>query len=264
MLNHFYTLLINRDGTDPVSTAYPGEEASEPTYRALALPAGLVTVRSHLFGVTPDRYMLAYRGQQLLRLVAASELAEFLVWHDTRVTYGEDDELFNAEVFRPTAVKLSGPTSATFGILGTPQAPDSTGIAHHQFEIDVLTTSTVRVSRSVPPMSNPVFEFTLTNGLSERLELRPSGYGFRLNSTAVSQHWLFDVINRPTRDLSEILTAVEGAGEAALDLLFGITREEPFYSFRNLWRSRRETAARLAAVVCALVWRTEERRTAGA
>jgi hypothetical protein len=260
VLNHVYTLLMNRDGDDPPATLYPGEDAVEPTYRAPELPAGLLQVRAHLFGATPDRHMLAYRCRQYLGLVAGGELAGHLTAFDPRLAHTLDDELFDQAAFRPAVTRLAGPAGAALTVLGRPDAPDASGLMYHLFRVEGVDSNTLRVARLVTPISNALFDFAVEDGLSGLVPLDPSGYSFRVNSADPDQRYLVEVVNRPTRELSAVVAALASAGEPALVALFGVGRAEPLQTFRNLWFSRREPPVRLAAAVLALAWQTEARR----
>jgi hypothetical protein len=51
-------------------------------------------------------------------------------------------------------------------------------------------------------------------------------------------------------------------GEPALHELFGITEEEPYTTFRNVFFNSQDLPLKCAAVALALAYQTEKRRTA--
>jgi hypothetical protein len=87
MINHIRTLLLNRDGDHGYGYDYPGEEFVLPTFRAKTVPTFLKGALRSLFGSNPDRLYLNYRMRQIASLLHSTELEEFVVLPDSRVTY---------------------------------------------------------------------------------------------------------------------------------------------------------------------------------
>lgn len=263
MLNHARTLLMNVTCPSPQAMLYPGDELIAPGFRQLALPTYLNTVRARIYGAAPDRYMRNYRTRQLLALLHAGPLEEFVLALDRRVTYGFDDEaLVGNGLFLPrvTAVAAAGPPLL---VTGSPAAPDATGRMYHSFAVDVSGANTVGVTGRQPPHLASTVPYAVGDGgVSERIPLPGTGYGFRLRAGDANTSWLVEVLLRPQRDLGQIAADLEGVGEPVLLQLFGVGREEPYLTFRNLWFDQRETPLRLGGLVMALVYRTEERRLA--
>lgn len=256
MLNHARTLLMNVNGSVPM-TEFPGEEIVDPGFAALTLPTYLTTVRSLLFGINPDRYMLNYRCNQLLKVAHATPLNEYLMAFDTRITYGnQDTSLVDVGVFSPKVIQLSKLADVNLYAYGVGAPPDGTGRMHHRARVTTTTTTTGEIARLTPPIQNLLFDFLPTT----QLDLLGTGLTIRLNQAVSGQDWLVDVLVRPTRDISTIVESVTRVGEPVLLSLFGFDHSEPLQTFRELWFRKQELPLKLAALLCAIVYRSEEVR----
>lgn len=89
MINHARTLLLN-------DKALPDELGEEfvPEFAPLYLPRSLDRVHKILFGKQPIRQELNYKLRCIMQLLHATELAEFVLQLDPRVTYLPFDEVF--------------------------------------------------------------------------------------------------------------------------------------------------------------------------
>ena len=150
--------------------------------------------------------------------------------------------------------------AAELAVLGTPWPPDVTGRMRLSYAVDVLSESSVSVYRNTAPAAKLVFDYALTGGASQPVPLSGSGYSFRLRTDNPGAGWAVDVYNRPARDPGDLLGDLEKVGDAKLVALFGLEAVEPWVTLRRVWREARETPLRLAAVVTAAVYRTEEAR----
>jgi len=261
MLNHARTLLMNVDGDATPLDDYPGEEAIDPGFRAVNLPTALDTVRSVIFGTDPDRLMLNYRCRQLLTLLHSTPLVEYVYALDPRVTYDFADDAFIAEdAFKPRVVKVSGPETAVLTFTGKPANPDITGRCRYIFNVDVPTSESVAVDRLTPKIPKVVYNLEVPNGLSNAIPLMGSGYSCRINTDVVGQLYRVEVANRPQRDLGQIAANLGVVGEPVTLTLFGLERTEPWRTFRNLWEQKLELPLKLGGLLCALIYRTEDRR----
>lgn len=257
MINHFRTLLLNRDG--PRLIPDPGEEYVPP-YRAVALSTALYSVRTRIFGADPDRSMLNYRLRQLLPIVHATPLEEYVLALDSRITYALDaDDLVSPALYAPVVSKLSGTDADTLTILGLPTPPDATGKMDHSFRIEPTGSGTVRVTVEQPGTRSSIIPFTP----GDLIPLPDVGYSFRLNTDNAGASWVVDTRNRPDAGPGEIVAGIDTAGEPVILSLFGAAPVEPYLTFLALWHEQDETPLRLTAALVALVYRTEERRLAG-
>lgn len=258
MLNHYRTLLLNL----PPAGEEVAEEKIPAAFTPVTLPTCVQAVRRVLFGAAPDRAMLNYRSRQLLRVVHATPLAEWVTKLDPRVAYTlAGGDLVRAAAFVPTVYQTAGP-AAGLPVVGGPAAPDATGVMRLRYTVDVTSLTTVTVTRHTEPAAAPTVPFALTGGLSEPVELRGAGYAVRLTTADPGSAWAVDVLLRPARDVGELCADLEAVGDARLVELFGVEATEPWATLRRVWRGTRETPLRLAAAVTAAVYRTEEARRA--
>lgn len=257
MINHFRTLLLNVDGSVPM-TNFLAEEIVDPEFKAVRLPTPLAQVRRVLFGSDPDRHMLNLRARQLLALVHATPLVEHVYAFDRRVTYGfKDDRLVRPETWTPVVTRVAG--FGTVSVLGEPDRPDTLGRVHHRYSLVVANPSTVTVEQLVKPFQKVDFDFTP----NDRVPLAGSGCDARLSSDATGQEFTVDVFARPASDLSTVCDTLGRLGEPTLNYVFGVVNVEPWATFRSLFFRKLELPLRLSAIVCAVVLRTEGVRTNG-
>lgn len=258
MINHARTLLLNRSGSTEGYGGLPGDEYLPPAYRVKKhLPAYVVKLRSLLLGSDPDRVYANYRVRQYLALLHSTELAEFVTALDPRITYDVD----NSDLFVPSIFNVLSPDPDNLFLSGQLGSPDRTGRAHHQWEVTVSTSSTVRVSRQTKPLQLSVQDYTIENSLSSLVSLVGSDMQLRFKP-GVGQRWQLEGYARPTKDLGEILAELESLGASSMLDLFGIGSPrgatEPFKTFWNLWKDHPELAYRIGGVVLALIYRMNE------
>lgn len=258
IVNHFRTLLMNVDGGAPsVGTgAYAAEEIVDPGYAAVALPNALRLLRVALFGPDPDRHLLNYRCRQLLSLVHASPLAEYVTALDPRITYGFDNRAVTTQ-WGVTATAARGVAVPTF--LGTLEAPDAVGRVQRSYLITVPANNSVTVERLTPPYG----QATVGVVGGQAVALPGSGLSFVLPGVTAPQTYTVDTFARPARDLAEVAAGAAKLGEAVTTYLFGLADGEPFPTFRQLWFRKKELPLRLGGLVCALAYRTDTLRKGG-
>lgn len=254
MINHARTLLMNVDGSVPM-TSVLAEEIVDPSYTALSLPTAVQTVRQVLFGTDPDRHMLNYRCRQLLALVEATPLLGYLFKLDRRKTYQFSTELVAEEAWDPVVAVLAGQNTLT--VTGDPTPSDGTGRVYYRHMLTVTAPGVVECETVTRPIQKVDLDFTA----GTRFTLPLSGVKGKLADADVGDRYAVDVYARPRKDLSQLADAASNLGEPVYNYLFGITRTEPYLTFRNLWFNKQELPLRLGALVCAIVYRTEEIRT---
>lgn len=253
MINHSRTLLMNVTGSAPM-TNYYAEEIVDPDFRAVRLPTSLQAVRSVLFGSTPDRDMMNYRCRQLLAVAHATPLAQYLTAFDRRVTYRFDDaDLVHPGPWVPTVVTRTG---AAASVVGKPEAPDRSGRMHHVYTVEVTGTGTGTVQRTTDPISIVDLDFAA----GDTVPLPASGCALRLTSDLAYQLHRVEIYARPEKPLADLVDAVANVGEPNLVDLFGLSRDEPWRTFRETFHRCTELPLRVGALVCAMVYRTEELR----
>lgn len=256
MFNHYRTLLANLTpgGAEIAEERVPAE------FTPVRVPDCVRSFRRIVFGTEPDRAMVNYRTRQLMAVVHASPLHEWVTKLDARIAYNPKPPLMAG--FTPVVVQVAGPETR-LTVLGAGDPPDDTGVMRLAFGVDVLTTSTVKVSRHVTPLGSAIYEYALNGGgVSEPIPLTGSGFSFRLATDDPGAEWAVSCYLRPARDPGELVVRMESVGDAHLTELFGLEGTEPWVTLRRIWNTTRETPLRLAAVTTAAVYRTEEARGA--
>jgi hypothetical protein len=262
MINHARTLLLNREPDNVPYGGQPGDEFLPTNFVTVkSLPTYLRSLRSILLGSDPDRVFGNYRVRQYLALLHMTELVEFVTDLDPRITYLTDnDDLFAERTFRISASKDS------IFINGELGPPDATGRSLHEWDIRILTSSTLAVTRHTKPKQHDVQNYSFTDGLSNLLDLIGSTATFRIADNGDTT-WAVRGLARPQKDLGQILYELDHSGAAYMNQLFGVGTPsgaaEPFKTFRNLWVDHPELAYRLGGVLLAVIYRMEELRTNG-
>lgn len=258
MINHARTLLMNIDGDGYGGTL--GDEYIPPSFASVDLPSYLNALRVYLFGTDPSRHFLNYRVQQCMAILHASPLVEFVTDLDSRITY----DVNNEQLFARSNYELTDTDYLFF--IDTLGAPDVTGRSYHKWKIRRLNATTIQVERQSPVAEVKIYEYTITDGLSNIIPLPGSEASFRFSDmlpTGFDQR--IEGYARPERDLGEILANLLNAGRPYMLQLFsvGTTRgsTEPFKTFYNLWRNQPELPYKLGAVLLAMIYQTEARRT---
>lgn len=252
MVNAVRTLLLN----GRPSPGAPGEGYVPPGFRPRTLPNELAAVRARLFGSTPDRVMMNYRLQQFMTLLHATDAVSFVLAKDPRITYGQtvDRSFFPADAFGAKAYVSGGPdTAVTVG--GDPAAPDATGLTQQTF---VLSVAAGRVTSARASSQFRLLDRPLTPPDTD-VPLDQSGYVAQVtadNTDTFSAEVRVGL--RPQWDVGQILAGFDTAGEQEMIALFGVSPSEPYRSFYNLFFTATENAYRLAGLLLALAWRTDE------
>ena len=260
MFNHARTLLLNISGSNNPGSDYLGEELVPADYAELALPSYVQSVRRGFFGADPDRAMLNYRIRQLLTLIAQTDLQSYITDLDKRITYklGVDNAFSVDGTWEPAVTRYAGTTDdvATV-VVGNAERPDYTGKMFYQFNVDILSSGVVQVSRQSPPLKSQNLNFSLTNGISDPLDLFYTGLDLYLNTTNSGAAWMISGFLRPQLNLADIASSLRSVGDDVLTELFGTKRVEPWNTFRNLWYDHPELPYSLGGLILALIYRTD-------
>lgn len=265
MLNHARTLLLNQDSRRFPGYDTPGEELVPLNFTSLRLPGYVQQLRAILFGRNPDRAYINYRLQQYLAILHSTPFVDYLLALDPRVTYDHfsSREFLDPAFYLPQAHQVSGDVDTAINFLGNPSPPDGLGRMRYQYEIETLSSSTVRVRQTTQPESEDTSDFTPASGLSPAVALGHSGYSFQLNTDATGEQWQVTIYNRPQKDLPQVVAELERGGAATLVSLFGESPREPYLTLENLWRKHEELPYRLSGLLLAVIGRTEEVRSGG-
>lgn len=254
MLNHIWTLLVN-ENTSASTRGRLGELPQTPGYSKVALPAGLNSIRRVLYGTNPDIEMLHYRTHQFIKCILSGDLAPHAHTFDPRNTYAEPvSAFFGTDVYAPTPQRISGSSTLTMNIHGSPTAPDASGVIRHSYS---LTTS----GGDIHLTGLGGMKETITGlAANEQKLLGKSGYSFSLSAPSQPQTWLIEFLNKPVASLGTLMANVGVSGEPTIHELFGIIDVEPYSSFKRVFFDAQDLPLKCAAVALALAYQTESRR----
>lgn len=262
MINHARTLLLNISGSTAAGYPYPGEEVVPQEFVALSLPQSLVVVRNLLLGTDPDRAMLNYRLRQLLTLVHASELGDYLTKLDSRITYWPSTkrDLFDAGTFGTTISQLAGSTTWALSPVRTTQSDTSTNRLLDQWKVEVTSATSATLTHLLP--GNEIVTTTYINsGIAQQLTLPGSSLNIMIGQGVLGSGnwptWQVQHLSKPQFSLSDIYVLLKQA-ESQLDVLF-TGNSEPYATCRQLWNmTAGPIAYKLGAIVVALSYRLNE------
>jgi hypothetical protein len=254
------TLLLNADGSITFSSDYPAEELVDPGYRALVLPQSLQVVRNCLFGMYPDRAMLNCRLRQLLTIIHSCELAEFVTALDPRITYWPIRPA--NDTFGTSIINVTGTGALYVQGLSDLVAVDQ---LLYEWQVSVRYDGTVSVTQLTNPQTTVSYPYTLTNGLSQPLQLPGTLQTFFFVGEPGDQ-WIVQTLARPLTALPDVVTILEQSvvDDVYLGLFGGFGMEEPFLTFNNLWMYHPSLLYRLSGLVLALAYRCDSLRNGAA
>ncbi len=181
MINHGRNLLLNANGSSFVRDDVPGEEYVPPDFRSVRLPTSLQRVRSVLFGDRPDRLMLNYRTRELLQLLHATELREFLTDLDPRITYefGSDFADMGTGL---VVTQLEGSSQIKLDVIGDLGSAYGQNNLYREWNLDVIDTDTIEVSQVKPTRSVEEVEYDPGTTRSSAIALPGSGLSVKFNT----------------------------------------------------------------------------------
>jgi hypothetical protein len=235
-----------------------------PTFRPVAVSGVIQKARTILFGARPDAAMLDYRLRQYMAMLHATELAEFVVADDPRITYTSGDR--DMADFDPTPVVVPIGHSNTLFIAGDePTAADGRMTYAWQIVIEVISPQdppTVIVTRRSPTPGTAQYEVNYTNGLSDEFPLVGSPLLARFHQAGAVDGvtWNVNCLARPAQDPGQVAAGFGALGTDILGELFGVAVLEPYRTWSNLWESNQPLPYRLGAVLLAVAARTDEIR----
>jgi hypothetical protein len=265
MINHARTLLLNVSGTTS-SREELGEEYIPETFAAFELPSYLQVVRRVLLGAAPDRYFLNCRARELMQLLHTTELAEYVYQLDTRVTYWPEQAgaLLGSRT-EITRAQNQGPASTKLLIFGAPRSNALLGRARYSYRISVETglEQLFRVSIRTDDLADHYTEFN-SSDVSPIINFPDTPLKLRVQNPQTGAAWSVTTTARPEPIITTLLPVLEILGEPVVLELFGVsTKNEPYATFRNLWFDHPLPVYRLAGLVLATIYRTDEvyRRT---
>lgn len=264
MINHAYTLLLNRAGgyrEAPLELYVPND------FRSVApLPEEIGSVRRILFGTSPDDTLLHYRARQFLPLLHSADLEAFVLALDPRVTYdprvGPED--FGMSSFGIRVVPQAE-ASPSLWVLGQSVRPDETGICFREWRVVILSANEISVTRTIPP---PVLEtvtfYVLADGVGGPIDLQDAPLRFLFSAAPPGTAWTIRSVTPPSANLGDLVRRIQALPEATLAKVFRRTDQqgglEPWRTFYALWTEHPETPVRLGALLLGLIYRMEDLR----
>jgi hypothetical protein len=260
MINHVRTLLLN-PALPGVSSHYVGDEFVPEGYGQLSIPSKFDRVRKIVFGPAADRWMMNYRLAEIMTMLHTTELEEFVLEFDPRVTYWPPTKrgIFDA-AFGVTVV----PEHSTAGSYATIQEivqESVSGQLYEEWHVTVGAGSTFTIRRNSKPISTTTGSFTLTGGLSEGILLQGSNLLIRLENPSSGDSYLVKSLKRPQHDLAAVAEQLRtGMGAETQAELFYRT-SEPFKTFSNLWFDHDQLAYKFGGLILALAHHLDELRT---
>lgn len=252
LINHLRTLLLNRPGTPPPESGYPGEEYVPFDYRPVTLPTAAAVTHRLLFGGAPDRAMLNYRLRELTAILHGTELAELVLALDPRITYwpprpGDWPEGLTVKQFAGDHPSLS--------FVGPAAPQEQYGRLYAEWQVTVQPDGGVAVDYFDLGASLDRTEVFAPGSV---MTLPGSTLRFQTES-APGAAWTIQSLARPTQGLPAVAAVLDqGLSELHVDALFGRDPPEPYRTFRNLWLVHDQTPYRLGGVALALAYRADE------
>jgi len=264
VINAARTLFLNLPGTpvppvDPNLTKLVCEEYIPPLYAPKAVPAWLQGIRNTIFGINPDRFMMNYRALEMIVPLHSTELVEFILDLDPRITYIPVNSPFDFIAPGPFYFPL-GATTQNLYINVTGQPVRSDPPLARTWVITVVDGSHIRFNFvDSTGVSRVVTEtYSVTGGLAGPVTLPDSPFtiSFDPGSGAMWQVYLFA---RPTVELPQMVAnlGVDVQGPLA-DQLFNGGDAEPFTTFMNLWNDHPFLPYRLGGLTMAMIYQMNE------
>jgi len=292
MINHARTLLLNIFAQS-ADKQLAGYEYIPVEYRPFVLPQNLKTLRRILFGSQPDQRFLNLRARELMSYIHQTELAEYVYKLDRRVTYWP--ERLESEFQFPTGIVITQirGTPRSIAIGGDFIANNGTGRAQRQYTLGFVNADEVPIAleeqndryllietddRLLKELSSD-FQTLSAESLNElrvkekqpvpnvipmvtlpETEVRVKLAELPTDPDTYDGRWYIKLTANPVPAITSLLPTLEILGEPAFLELFGVTDEEPYATFKNVWFDHPLPAYRLAGLVLALIYRTEQAR----
>jgi len=201
--------------------------------------------------------MMNYRLLEIMTMLHTTELEEFVLEFDPRVTYwppparGVFDGAFGVTIV---------PEHSTAGSSATIQETiqkSTDGQLYEEWHVTVTGASAYSIRRNSKPISTVTGSFSGTTGIP----LPGSNLLIRLQSPGIGDSYLVKALKRPQYDLASVAEQLRtGMGAETQAELFYRT-SEPFKTFSNLWFDHDQLAYKFGGLILALAYRLDELRT---
>jgi hypothetical protein len=257
MINHARTLLLNANYSQVMPSTYPGEEYVPSSFVPIELTHSISNIRGALFGSNPDRATMNYRLHQYLSILHSTELGQFVLDLDPRITYWPRSKrgIFDAP-FGVTVTEQSVTAGSSLSVSGTPST--SHDALFETFDVTVASSTTVTIKKTTGSPVSTTETFTVSNSSSGSIPLANTGVAFAIKLPITADKWKVQVLRRPAYDLGQVVQNIEKRVSVATvdNLLLGSA--EPYKTFRNLWDKNEFLFYKLGGLLLGLVYRMDE------
>ena len=250
MINGVRTLLMNR-GRDGYAML-AGEEYIPPDYVRRDQPIWLKRIYRMLFGASPDRLFVNYRMRQLMEIIHATPLHEFVSETGDDLTYLPFRDDFGADTFHRTVVPPDN-TNVSIYVYGEYAADEAIGKTTYSWTVQVLTSTTVQVTSHIPERHIIEVPLVFSGGLSNAIPLLGSTAITKFSAAPVGFAYKVQDVVRPIRDITEVLHATfldaEGMDETRI---FEPTVSANQRMYFDIWRKHPQAVMKYAAALLAI------------
>jgi hypothetical protein len=205
--------------------------------------------------------MYNYRLRQLMSLLHSNnDLEPFLTDLDTRLTYWPSvDNAFFATSFGTTVTQTHGLGNTELTVVGEFDPPDTSGVMQRSWDVEILTGSTLRTRQLEPPYTTEETVYTITNGISNQISLLgATNVSFFFQEALPGTRWTIYSLEEPVTDLGVLTALIEqGLGAANTVQLFGVSRQEPFRTFYNMWKDNEKLPYKLGGLLLAVIYKMD-------
>ncbi len=259
MVNALRTVLLNIDGSISLGKDYPGEQYVPADFRPRKLPGVIQRVRNLLLGSDADRALLNWRLQELLTCVHTTDMGNFALALDPRITYLPfNSNLMTRKLAGPIAKKISAPTQALY-FQGNPAPIKGSGKIYFKWRLTLVDSTTARVTRQSEVGSSAAtidVPYTITDGLSSDIALDGADLAVKVES-GVGGTWDIELLTGPARTLKTAFDAAE-TGLTGTDQSAVFDGPAPYDTFKAVWETHDQLPYRIAALTLALGYRINE------
>jgi hypothetical protein len=237
----------------------PGEEYVPADFVPVTrLPGAVNKIRNLIFGDTPDRIMLNYRLRQLMPLWHETELEEFVLAFDPRITYWPNDRSeFYKTAFVPRVTTQHG---GQLTLIGQHEPDENAGRLEQKWKVSLTSGTTVRVSQLLPPFRSEIHTISFSGNLSSLFSLTGSSLQATVDGP-IGADWFVNAVARPVRSMGDILATlkvtVTGSDEVTL---FGAAPSGNLKTWRDLWRDHPWYGYQLGGLMLAVANAINENR----
>jgi len=260
MINHGRTLLLNRSGASRPEATYFLEEYVPEGFRPVTLNSSLTRVYERLVGVDSDNAYANYVIHIILRAIHGTEYASALTDLDPRITYLHDRDVppFGFSRLSTDQDEIAVHPSAEFYENALRRKLYHRWLMHA--DTGTFATITDMTGEGVTQQS-----FGGTTGLTEPIALSARdklSVRFGAFPLPVGSDWEFEGVLPTAYGLYDIVNDLEELGGLVEEGILG-DQEEPFKTFRKLWKEHILLQYRLAGFMLGYIYKTEEVRLNG-